>query len=106
MNAPGTLSTRRHSAVNAPPKPLGDGGSKTCSGGGELRANLGPTADRRKNASRVYSTASPARAANGRAESDTGSPRAAWPSSTAIYQRSGRIVLHNCAKAFIPKVRK
>ena len=42
----------------------------------------------------------------GPAESETGSPRAACPSRTAMYQRSGRMALQVCAKAFMPIVGK
>ena len=44
--------------------------------------------------------------ANGRAESDTGRPRAAWPNSTAMYQRKGRIALQADENAFMPSVGK
>ena len=40
------------------------------------------------------------------ANSETGNPRAACPSKTAMYQRSGRIALQTCANAFMPTVGK
>ena len=45
----------------------------------------------RDHARTANSTASAASAANGLADAETGNPRAACPSSTAMYQRSGRM---------------
>ncbi len=60
----------------------------------------------RSKARPAKSIARPASAANGTADSETGNPRAACPSKTAMYQRSGRIELQTCAKAFMPTVGK
>ena len=60
----------------------------------------------RSNARLANSTVRPASAAKGTADSETGNPRAACPSKTAMYQRSGRIALQTCANAFMPTVGK
>ena len=70
------------------------------------RVTLRATTRKRSNASSEYSTASAASAANGRADSESGNPRAACPSRTAMYQRTGRIAPQACENAFIPNVGK
>ena len=60
----------------------------------------------RSTARPAKSMARPVSVAKGTAESETGNPRAACPSKTAMYQRSGRIVLQTCAKVFMPTVGK
>ncbi|CUU19673.1 3hydroxyacylCoA dehydrogenase EC 11135 CDS [Bradyrhizobium sp.] len=100
-------STRRHSATKAPPTPRGVE-MTSCGSAGRAVANhpLRVTFAMRIHARPAKSNARPASAAKGIAESATGNPRAACPSRTAMYQRSGRIALHVCAKAFMPMVGK
>ena len=50
--------------------------------------------------------ANPARIAKGLAEAYVGKPRAAWPNSTAMYQRSDRMALQVCANKFMPTTGK
>ena len=60
----------------------------------------------RSNAGAVNSTARPRKHAKERQDQETGNPRAACPSKTAMYQRSGRMELQTCANVFMPIVGK
>ena len=87
MKAPRIASTRRHSAAKAPPMPRGAAGRRRLrSRRGAGRALLRSRAGEGTRAACRARQAPPARR-KGRAESASGSPRAACPSSTAMYQR-------------------